>query len=471
MAFPRKPNKSESSSNPSSGNNSKRNSLNSKNSSSGSSSGSNSKRNSLSNKNSSTSTSGREEIINLGFTEDIDEAESNTKNWIIKEMKESQGTWVARWGSKLTGGVESGEGIASLGSVIGKDYVVEKGSDNKEQKADNPSYYRVDWDPNDPKKGLHYNAVSLSKVKDRYIAYPFGNREKTLLLDSETNKTIGELSVINKMKALTTAALNENELMPAEIAQRILKNFENPTSHIKEHFKEFGSLLRELINKAYDVILQSGKANTDDAYKFNKSQLSERVSEYLAEIWKPAVTNQLEAILSESTPEDEKAHVKQVMLSEAIFAASNKPFSEKVLFEFSCFLTPIEKDQHVNNFIEYIKDLADENEPLLDEFQKRIFEHRRSASPDLQESRPEQIKKSTSSTASAMVAMMSSKTQATQVLKQASQTSRVAPEQRKSQASSSSVSKVSSSLANMTIENKADDKKEDSANTSQRMRH
>jgi hypothetical protein len=137
MASPRKISKSESSAKPSSGSNSKRHSLSS---------------------NSSSVSSGREEIINLGLTEDIDKAEDYMKDWIKKEMKEPQGTWVARWGSKLTGGVKSGEGIASLGCVIGKDYIVEKKSD-KEQNTDNPSYYRVDWDPKDPKKNLHYNAM------------------------------------------------------------------------------------------------------------------------------------------------------------------------------------------------------------------------------------------------------------------------------------------------------------------------
>jgi hypothetical protein len=295
-----------------------------------------------------------------------------------------------------------------------------------------------------------------------------------LLRDPETDKAIGELSVTNKMMALTAAALSENELMTPEIAQRILKNFENPSPHIKEHFKELGFLLRDIISKSHHVILQSGKADTDGAYKFDESQLSTRVGEYLAEIWKLAITNQLDAILSESIPEYETDHAKKVILSECIFAASNKPFSEQVLNEFSNFVSPIEKDQQVNVFIDSVKDLADGNEPLLEEFQKRIFDLRRSSSPDLQDSKPEQTKKPISSSANAMLSMMFSRSQATQALNQAIQPSNVVSEPTMSQQSVSSDAKVSSSLEKIPINNTVDDKKQDSTKVEiqpRRMQH
>jgi hypothetical protein len=456
MASSRKPSKSESSSKPSSGSNSKRNSI-SGNPVDLASSGNGSKRNSL---NSSSTSSIKEEILNLGTTDNVDAAEENTRKFIMNEMKEPQGTWVSHWGSKLTDSVKTGEGIANLGRVIGKDFIADTSSSNKVQKVENSSY-RIDWEKSreDLKKpkGSHYNAVVVTKVKNRYIAYPFGDLEKDSQIDSRTNKALGELTMINKMLALTASAIEKNELMQPELAQRILKNFENPSPHIKQHFKEFGSLLREVIIKAHDVILQSGKANTEEAYKFDRFKLLDRVAEYLADIWEPVLTNQLDAILSGSGPKSRLNPENQLLLSECIYAASDMPFSDKVLDQFSHFLSRIERDQDVDTFVNYLKDLSEQVDPMIEKFHKKVMELRNPMSQELQDNKPEESKKPLSSTSSAMLAMMSSGSQVTQALRQTLQAAPTISEPTKPKLGTSSVSRVSSSLEKVTIDEKAVD--------------
>jgi hypothetical protein len=427
-------------------------------SSSKSSSGNNSKRNSLSNDSSSSSFStSKEEILDLGFTDNIDDAEKNMKNWLMKEMKEPKGKWVPHWGTKFTEGAKSNKGLANLGRVIGQDFITESKPHAKEQKIEN-SNFRVDWDTT---KGKHYNAVLRAKINDRYIAYPFGKLEADLQPHPITKKAIGEQTVIYKMLTLTAAALSNDNLMTPENAQKILKTFENPATYAKEYFKESGSVLRQLISQAHEVILQSNKAKTDDSYKFDALKLSDRVSEYLHEVWSPTVNEQLQSIFSGSPPVYKDRNVLQVLLTECVFAASEDKLSGKVLNQFSEILLPLER-QHVISFLNNLKDYANpEQESALEKFQEKILILRRSISPISPDSKSDQPPKSSSSTASAMLTMMSSRNQATQALKQTLQTSGVTSEATIAPKPLPSVAQISSAMSQATINNAGNDNKED----------
>jgi hypothetical protein len=431
------------------------------------SSGNNSKRTSLSNKSSSSGTPSKEEIINLGFTEDVNVAEEKAIDWIRNVMNEPKGTWVPRWGKKLTSGSEAGEGLANLGRVIGQDFVAETKSHVKDEKVDNANY-RVDWDTT---KGRHFNATINTKVNNRYVAYPFGILTTDLQPSTTTKKSFGEQSVIDKMLALTITALDNNKLMTPEIAQKILKTFENPADYVKEYFKESGAILRRLISETHKVILQSDKAN-ENAYKFDPSKLSGLVSDYLYEIWSPTVSQQFQSILEGSPPNYEDRKVLQILLNECAYAASEDKFSGQVLNKFSELLKPYE-DNHIKIFLNHLIESSNpENEASLQKLQGRIFDLRRSTSPTPPlDSKTDQPAKSTSSTASAMLSMMSSRNQATQALKQTLQTPRTT-EPTMSLNSSPSSPQVSSTMSQATISNVSSDNKEDKNvdHTTHRMR-
>jgi hypothetical protein len=426
-----------------------------------SSSGNNSKRNSLSSDSSSSSRSSKEEIINLGVTEEIVDAEANMKNLLLREMQQVKGTWVPHWGTKFTEGAKSNKGVANLGRVIGQDFIPENKSDRNEQKAEN-SNFRVDWDTT---KGKHLNAVIITKSNKRYIAYPFGNLDEDSKLNPKTKKAVGEQTITNRMLTHTAVALRHNNLMTPENAQKILKTFENTAIYAKEYFKESSVILRQLINKAHEVILQSDKANTDDSYKFDAIKLNDRVSEYLHEIWSPTVNEQLQSILSGSPPQYKDRNVLQVLLSECMYAASDDKFSGKVLNQLSEILLPVER-QHVASFLNHLKEFINPDQELMfEKLQERILTLRRSVSPiSPSDSKPEQNIKSNSSTANLMLNMMSTKISAQQALKKTLQTSSTPSEPTISQSSTLSVSKISSSPPKATIDNTVDDKK-DRANT------
>jgi hypothetical protein len=430
------------------------------------SSGNNSKRTSLSSKSSSSDTSRKEEIIDLGFTEDPTEAEKNAIKWIKNEMKEPNGTWVPLWGKKFTSGAEVGEGLANLGRVIGQDFIAETQAHSKEQKIDKASY-RVDWEekvkgkPEATPKGRHINAKVILKANERIVAYPFGILENDKLRDLQTNKTVGELSIVNKMLELTSTALDDNKLMTPEIAQNILKNFIISTAHVKEHFKESGFILRRLIDKSHEVILQSKEAETNAAYNFIPQELSNRVSDYLYEIWSPKAMQQLQSIFSGPPPEYEKNNTFKVLQSECAYAVSEDKFSGRVLNQFIELLRPY-NDNHVLIFLNHlVKSVDPENELIMQKFQEKVFLLRRSTSPAPPlDSKTDQPAKSISSTASAMLSIMPSRSQATQALKETLQTPRTT-EATMSLNSSPSTPKISSTTNQTTISNVSSDNKED----------
>jgi hypothetical protein len=212
------------------------------------SSGSNSSNSQKGSQESKSSSSETEIILDLGVTNDIDEAEKKVKDWITDNLKKIKitGEWRPIWGIKFTKGITTdfskSDGIQNLGKVIGQEYFVVgmRLTDGETTLAS----YRIDWDKI---KGKHFNPEIPKIFPRQSFAYKFGNLDEDKIIDPETNKAPGEVEIINRMLVFTKMALQNNQLMSPLQAQLILSNFRIQSQSNRAYFRNFAELLRPLI--------------------------------------------------------------------------------------------------------------------------------------------------------------------------------------------------------------------------------